>query len=414
MMTLESLTVADFRNFPSDNTSLGPTKLELGPRFTILHGHNGAGKTNLLEALYFVSTLRSFRGADLKTMLRHGCEHARIEVVGLDHQLNLPNRLEVRIDTGPRSTRRTASLNGKIVRSAAEFYGSISAILFTPEDLAVLRGSPGGRRRFIDRVVFAREKSHITDVQDYEKVLRSRNRVLKNESGLGVVDRTRMIEAYDQGLAKTGARIWGRRVRNIEALQRPFFQAFEQIHGTGLRVELQYKTKLENSAGSTSSQPLSPASSISPPLSTATSQDFTREQTLLRALREHRLRDEARRSTSIGPHLDDLQVMLDGAPAGDFASQGQARALILAFKIAELRTAHEATGVPPLLLLDDVSSELDPRRNIQLFETLSAEVGQCVLTTTAPHFIKLPAAIDRREVEVREGQLLVQDKISLD
>jgi DNA replication and repair protein RecF len=125
---------------------------------------------------------------------------------------------------------------------------------------------------------------------------------------------------------------------------------------------------------------------------------------LLTALRAHRARDEQRGVTGVGPHRDDLEVRLDGAMASTFASQGQARALVLAFKIAELASARAHLGHAPLLLLDDVSSELDPGRNAQLFETLAAEAGQCLLTTTATHFISLPEGVERVDVGVREGR----------
>src|SRR5690606_31334499 len=128
-----------------------------------------------------------------------------------------------------------------------------------------------------------------------------------------------------------------------------------------------------------------------------------RRRALGDALAAHRRRDEAARRTTVGPHLDDLDVTLDGISAGEFASQGQARALVLAFKIAELRAARERGGRAPLLLLDDVSSELDPIRSARLFEALAAEVGQCVLTTTAAHHIALGSGFDRRDIEVRDG-----------
>jgi DNA replication and repair protein RecF len=132
-----------------------------------------------------------------------------------------------------------------------------------------------------------------------------------------------------------------------------------------------------------------------------------RRTALASALREHRRRDEAARRTSVGPHLDDLEVTLDGTVAGDFASQGQARALVLAFKIAELRAARERSGEAPLLLLDDVSSELDPGRSARLFEALAAEVGQCVLTTTAARHIELGSNVERRDLELSDGRILL-------
>jgi len=388
-MRLRRLTLAGFRNFP------GPVVVEFGPRFTVLWGHNGAGKTNILEGLYLVSTLRSFRTADLKAMLQRGCDHARVEVEGFDEELGIGTQLEVRIDRTARSTRRSARLDGKLIRSPTEFYGRVQAVLFTPEDLGILRGSPSGRRQFLDRVVFARDRAHIGDVQRYDKLLRSRNRVLKAEDqDQNPSERRRLLDTYDHGLADVGARIWGRRVELITELREPFARAFTQIHGdeelrSGSFVSgLRYRSRLTDD-------------------DSGVIDGAARRAALAEGLGAARGRDEAARRTTIGPHLDDLDVTLDGASAGEFASQGQARALVLAFKIAELRAARERGGRAPLLLLDDVSSELDPLRSARLFEALAAEVGQCVLTTTAAHHIELGAGgiagADRRDIEVRDG-----------
>ena len=394
-MRLERLTLADFRNFAA-----GPVTVEFGPRFTVLWGHNGAGKTNILEALYLVSTLRSFRTASLEALLRRSCDHARVEVSAWDPEVGLATSLEVRIDRTARSVRRSARVDGKLIRAATDFYGRVQAVLFTPEDLGVLRGSPGGRRQFLDRVVFARSRAHIGDVQAYEKLLRSRNRVLKAEPDeLAPAERARLLDTYDEGLADVGARIWSRRVELVAELREPFANAFTQIHAdealrSGSFVsDLRYHSRLVDGDGT------SPARAVAPV-------DFAGRRAALReALAGHRRRDEAARRTTVGPHLDDLSVTLDGIGAGEFASQGQARALVLAFKIAELRAARERGGQAPLLLLDDVSSELDPVRSARLFEALAAEVGQCVLTTTAAHHIQLGAGVERRDIQVRDGTL---------
>jgi DNA replication and repair protein RecF len=393
---LEKLELVDFRNFES-------AQLEFGERFTLLHGHNGAGKSNILEALYLVSTLRSFRGADLKTMMRRGCAGARVELSAHDSHLDVPTRLSVRIDRGARSTRRSARVDDKLIRSAAEFYGRIKAVLFTPEDLAVLRGSPTGRRQFLDRVIFARERAHIGDVQAYEKLVRSRNRVLKelyaagDLSGLGAGGD--LLGSYEAGLATYGARIWKRRVELVREIRPGFSAAFEQIHGPSLPCSLDYRAKIDEHESEV------PA---------AAGDTDTFEGRLARVLESRRREDLRRGTTSTGPHRDELDVGLDGAPAADFASQGQTRALVLAFKIAELRQARrrtlgtgtEPSGHAPLLLLDDVSSELDPGRNAQLFETLAREVGQCVLTTTDPKFIHLPLGVKRRDLEIVSGRVV--------
>jgi DNA replication and repair protein RecF len=374
---LQHLSLREFRNFAAGD-------LDFGARFTVLHGPNGVGKTNILEALYLVATLRSFRSADLGPLVRHGASEARVEVSGQDLQLGLGTRLAVHLTRTARQTRRLAVADGKTVRSGPDFYGRLRAILFTPEDLGILRGSPTGRRQFLDRALFARDRAHIADIADYDKLLRSRNRVLRGEdAGISRSQQDGLLDAYDAGLAAAGARIWLRRERLLGDLRGAFAEAFAQIHGRHLVVTLEYLAKL---AGE-------PASVGDPQLRLADA---------LRAARRH---DLVRGTTTVGPHRDDFEVRLDGQDAGAFASQGQARALILAFKIAELQDARARAGEAPVLLLDDVSSELDPQRSAQLFEALLREAGQCVLTTTAPHFIGLPAGGDCRYIEVDKGHI---------
>jgi DNA replication and repair protein RecF len=373
-MRLLRASFSDFRNLAGE-------ELVPGPQLTVLYGPNGAGKTNVLEGLYLLSTLRSFKVPDLGALVRIGAVAGAVEVTIDDPVVGLASALAVRIQSGEHGTRRTAMRDGKLVRAAADFYGLFSVILFTPEDLEVLRGAPAGRRRFLDRMLFARDRAHIVDVQQYEKLLRSRNRVLRG--GMDEPARAEhLLDVYDEGLAQVGARIWQRRAALVVALEPGFGRCFLEIHGPSVRATLGYRSRLGE--GIAAGQHV---------------------DAIARGLRERRSRDCATGTTSVGPHRDDLDVTLDASPVASFASQGQARALVLALRIAELETARDPTGGVPLLLLDDVSSELDPERNEQLFGALARHAGQCILTTTAPGHVIAGRQMDRLDVEVRDGRL---------
>lgn len=377
-MSLQRFSIRNFRNLES-------LDCQLAPRFTVFWGANGAGKTNILEALYFLSTLRSFRVSEQALLIRNEETITQLASRRLDPQTELHDDLKIKLTKSDRGCRKTIYLNDKHQKSAASVYGRLPAILFTPEDLSVIRGSPSARRQFLDRVLFAQDRNHITDIQQYDKLLRSRNRLLKQQ---GAVQRdANLFDTYEEGLATIGAKIWTRRVELCLNIEADFHRYYAQIQGTKAQeqpVKLSYQAKIwPQRASEIPAEPYS----------------------LLReALKEGRQEHAFRGSTRIGPHLDDLVFLYQNVKAPNIASQGQLRAMVLAFKVAELDLA-KSRGQEPILLLDDVSSEFDPTRNAHLFELISTRVNQCVVTTTDPKFLKITPQ-DREDHQIKQGRLI--------
>lgn len=272
-------------------------------------------------------------------------------------------------------------LDGKAPRPLARYFGGFNVVVFTPEDLGLPRGSPGDRRRFLDRGVFNFDPAYLAVATDYDKVLRSRNAVLK-QAGQGMLGGAKledMLLVYDEQLARLAVRIVDARLRFLAVLAPALVETFSRITRTGLAAGARYVSKVA------ALEPMTP-------------------QIVEEKLREGRVKDLATQSTQLGPHRDDVVLELDGREAGSFASQGQLRAIMLAWKTAELRVLGDAHGDQPILLLDDVSSELDPSRNEFLFDHLATLAGQCFITTTHGGHVLL--AQNRADYRIQGGQIL--------
>lgn len=352
--------------------NLRPLQLQPRERFNVFVGDNGQGKTNLLEAIYTVATLRSFRTAKLSDLIAFGAIEARLGArVAKDELVRV---YEVDLAPGVRKVR----LDGKSPRPLSKYFGGFNVVVFTPEDLALPRGSPGDRRRFLDRGVFNHEPSYLGVASDYEKVLKSRNAVLKQagQGAIGPRQVDELLAVYDTQLAGLGHQVVAARRRFLALLAPELARAFAAITRTGLAASARYVSKL----------------------------DEVEVAAIETKLREGRARDLASQSTQIGPHRDDVVLELEGREAGSFASQGQLRAIMLAWKTAELEVLGRAHGDQPILLLDDVSSELDPARNEYLFQHLASLAGQCFITTTAASHVLLGQ--HRADYRIQGGQIL--------
>jgi DNA replication and repair protein RecF len=355
--------------------NLMPLQLQPRERFNVFSGDNGQGKTNLLEAIFVVAALRSFRTSRLADVIGFGAERARLGArVRKDALVRV---YEVEVAQGSRKV----TLDGKAVRPLARYFGGFNVVVFTPEDLALPRGSPGDRRRFLDRGVFNLRPDYLVTAQDYERVLRTRNAVLR-QAGDGAIDRRRLedlLSVYDQQIAHLGAQVIAARRAFVAVVQDELAAAFAAITRTERRAAVRYVVRVEAASGAAT------------------------EDALLAAIRAARVKDLATSATQVGPHRDDLAFELDGREAGAYASQGQLRAIMLAWKTAELAVLARAHGDSPILLLDDVSSELDPQRNEYLFEHLAGLAGQCFITTTHPGHVLLRQ--HRADYRIAGGQI---------
>ncbi|MCY1040630.1 DNA replication/repair protein RecF [Corallococcus sp. bb12-1] len=366
-MRLLSLQVQDFRNLPG---------VQLTPSIhaTIAVGQNGQGKTNLLEALYFLATLKPLRAGRLSELVRWGSQSARVS--GRFLLKGAEREISVEVGGGTRQ----ALVDGKKASSLEDYFGGVSVVAFTPDDLEVIKGGPDSRRAFLDRAVFNRFPAFLRESREYARALKNRNRLLRE----GATVDAAYLDAYDETLARAGARLYARR-RSLMAELAPRAQAtFASIGRTADPAVYGYH-----------------------PAHIGTDFAQADEAALAIALREAlaaRLRRDLDRGfTSVGPHVDDVSVTLGGRSARAYASQGQQRALVLGWKIAEIENLETSMGFLPLLLLDDVSSELDPERNAYLMGYLAQSGAQVFLTTTDAGLVRAAAASDSLWLTVHAG-----------
>jgi DNA replication and repair protein RecF len=356
------LRVQNFRNLAS-------VDIQLGRRFNVITGANGQGKTNLVEAIFLLGTVKTFRAQKNRELVRWGTELAVVE--GLVERRDDERVARVEVSTQSKSV----FLGDMPVARLSDFFGTLNVVVFTPDDLFLVKGGPGERRRFLDRAIFNLRSSYAGDAVRYDQLLKQRNAHLRTPK-LDPV----LLDIYDEQLSLLGARVAEARKNFVAVFGPRLSEVFGQIFGA-LSVEARYDAPWWQ-------------------------QDDAR-LSLQAALARTREDDQRRGSTSAGPHRDDLRLDLDGKPARVFASQGQQRAMVLAMKIAEVRLFEAEKGFRPILLLDDVSSELDKDRSRFLFEHLIAHPGQVFVTTT--HRDHIPLWEDVCEYGVSDGAVNVAE-----
>ena len=357
-MYIENLVLKNFRNYENLN-------IELVQGVNILTGDNAQGKTNILEAVFFCAYGRSHRTPKDREMQRFNAPFTEVSV-NVKRE-NTDKKIILRFTP---EGKKFIEINGRKITRIPDLLGNLYVIMFSPEDLKVVKESPGVRRKFLDMEISALDKIYYHDLVSYNKVIQERNNLLK----MRAVDRT-VLDVYDTEAAKFAARIITRRVAYIKKLNEIAKPVHRDITGTKEEIDYIYRATV--------------------PLK------GDLERILREKFLETRRQDLERATTSIGPHRDDFSILINGSDARIFGSQGQQRTAILTLKFASLGIIKELTGEYPVLLLDDVLSELDLSR--QNFILSSIEGIQTVITMTGYENIEKRLIEGARVFQIREG-----------
>lgn len=356
-MHLARLRLRDFRNYAVLDSAFSPG-------FHVLLGDNAQGKTNILEAIYLLATLRSFRGVGSAQLVRHG-------QTGYFVGAGLTSQQEHDIKLFWSAKERRLSVDSQPIRKISQYLGVLRAVVFCSEDLQLVKGTSRQRRRFIDLLLCQTHPHYLALLQRYAKALRSRNALLKQR----VCDE-RAIESFSLELIASGTHILGLRKEFIPKLSPLVRKAYAQVSGGTEELRIEYVPGVK--------------------------QDFALE------LARSRARERAYRSTLVGSHRDELQLQFNDKPAAQFASEGQKRTLAIALKMAQAEYLTVILGIPPILLIDDVMGELDAKRRgglLPLLERSHQARGQVFMTCTQENW---PSELGRElhRWNVHSGRLM--------
>lgn len=368
-MFLKKIVLRQYRNYEE-------LELNVDHNVNLFVGENAQGKTNLLEAIYVLALTKSHR------------THQDRELIGwTQDEAVLYGEVEkkyglMKLSLAISKQGKKAKLNGLEQRRLSEFIGSFNVVMFAPEDLEIVKGAPGTRRRFLDMEIGQVQPSYLYDSMQYQKALVQRNTFLKQVDFRQGPDEA-LLSIWDEQLATHGTKIIKKRQSFIEKLQKWAEQIHSGITGGQEELRITYQPSFGLSGRGEADETIS----------------FDDFMVQLKHVRNQELR---RGTTLIGPHRDDMVFFINGKEAHIYGSQGQQRTTALSLKLAELELIHEEVGEYPILLLDDVLSELDRSRQTHLIETFQDRV-QTFITTTGTESIDLTKLRDAAVFHVRKG-----------
>ena len=375
-MFVSHLQVSDFRSWEQADLAFEP-----GPN--VLLGSNGQGKTNLVEALGYLATLGSHRVATDAPLVRHGASHAVVRAVAVNDGREL--RLELEITPG-RANR--ARINRAPVSRPRDLLGIVRTVLFAPEDLALVKGDPGERRRFLDDLLVARAPRYAGVRTDYERVLKQRGALLKTAGSArraGGSGDIRTLDVWDGHLARHGAELLAGRLDLVAEIAPHVAKAYARVAPESAPVQVRYRCSLGEAT----------------PDDGGAADREALEAALLAGLAKVRSQEIDRGVSLLGPHRDELELILGEAPAKGYASHGESWSFALALRLAAYELLR-ADGTEPVLILDDVFAELDRRRRSRLAE-VAAAAEQVLITAAVPEDV--PAELAGIRFQIADGQV---------
>lgn len=357
-MVIKSLKLKNYRNYEL-------LDLTFDPKTNILYGDNAQGKTNILEALYLSGTTKSHRGTKDRDLIQFGFDESHLETIvekrGISFQIDMHLK---------KNSPKGIAVNKIPIRKASELFGIIHFVFFSPEDLNIIKDGPSARRRFIDLELSQLDKVYLSNLSNYNRIINQRNSLLKD-----IYRKENLLETldiWDMQLVEYGTKVMENRRKFVERVNKIISDIHYKLTGGKENITITY----EDSVGSL---------------------------TLEQALKRNRERDIRMKSTSVGPHRDDLCFMSNGLDIRKFGSQGQQRTAALSLKLSEIELVKELIRDTPVLLLDDVLSELDKHRQNYLLDSIH-DIQTVITCTGLDEFVNHRFSINKI-FHVKNGQV---------
>ena len=337
-MRLQAIGLANYRNIEL-------ARLDLDASRVLFVGKNGQGKTNLLEAIGYVTALRAFRTRENEVLIGPVRDQAEISYSFQHEDLG-----EVHARAVIKRKGKEAQLDGEPVKRVSDLVGRFPTVTLSSEDLSIVRGSPGGRRRFVDTFLCGVDRSYYLALQTYQKCIQERNALLKKDAEPSV------LAAFERQLYQPGLEVIAKRAAALEELGRLAQGFYATLADAGEAIGIEYRPNIVPES----------------------------ESAYREIMEKNRRRDGYLQSTGKGPHRDDFDFSLEGRPAADYASDGQQRSIALALAFATIAYWRTRFKVAPVLLVDDVLGELDPERKARFWEILDSDVQLIATGTESP------------------------------